>query len=336
MSTQLLISTPCWPKSANDKANYKNELDINENSLGKRILVKIAEEDLRETESAKVECLKQLKIWIQQNTDIENCLMDDNFLLRFLRVKKFSIHMAQQTLLKYLNFRKRFKPFFYELGNNDAKINELLTNGYIYVSPVRDSKGRRVVIYDLSKFDPKKYTGTDMARAHVMTYEILLMSEENQILGVTHVADVRAINASFVTLFSVTDFATIIRWGEQSFPMRHKEIHFINMPQALKYVYDFAKNNMSQKIKERIMNHDSKLDLVQKINQRSLPAEFGGDISSKDMICWWKQEVDSKKKRLMAMDDMNLLSDRGIIRSKNSSKSNPENIIGSFRKLEVD
>lgn len=35
--------------------------------------------------------------------------------------------------------------------------------------------------------------------------------------------------------------------------MRHKEIHFLNMPPALKYIYDFAKSNMSQKLKERIM-----------------------------------------------------------------------------------
>lgn len=35
--------------------------------------------------------------------------------------------------------------------------------------------------------------------------------------------------------------------------MRHKEVHCLNMPQALRYVYDFAKSNMSQKLKERIM-----------------------------------------------------------------------------------
>lgn len=53
-----------------------------------------------------------------------------------------------------------------------------------------------------------------MARAHVVTYETLLSEEENQILGVSHVANIAGVNASFLTLFSVTDFGYLIKWGE--------------------------------------------------------------------------------------------------------------------------
>lgn len=38
---------------------------------------------------------------------------------------------------------------------------------------------------------------------------------------------------------------------QQSFPMRHKEINILNLPKPLKYVYDFAKSNMSEKLKDR-------------------------------------------------------------------------------------
>lgn len=33
--------------------------------------------------------------------------------------------------------------------------------------------------------------------------------------------------------------------------MRHKEINVLNLPKPLKYVYDFAKSNMSEKLKDR-------------------------------------------------------------------------------------
>lgn len=60
--------------------------------------------------------------------------------------------MAQQMLLKYLNFRKKFKHIMYDLDYTDRKVNALLSNGFIYVSPVRDSNGRRVIIYDSSTY----------------------------------------------------------------------------------------------------------------------------------------------------------------------------------------
>lgn len=44
----------------------------------------------------------------------------------------------------------------------------------------------------------------------------------------------------------------IIKWGESSLPMRHKEIHVYNVNTAVKFVVDAAKSVWSQKIKERI------------------------------------------------------------------------------------
>lgn len=61
------------------------------------------------------------------------CLeLDDNFLLRFLRVKKFSIPMAQQTLLKYLNYRKRFPQIFLDMDYSDSSVNQLISSGWVF------------------------------------------------------------------------------------------------------------------------------------------------------------------------------------------------------------
>ncbi|KAG5870427.1 hypothetical protein JTB14_033238 [Gonioctena quinquepunctata] len=196
--------------------------------------------------------------------------------------------MAQQTLLKYLNFRKKFKHIMIDMDYTDPKINQLIDAGYIFVSPFRDSCGRRVIIYDTSKLDLQKFNGTDLSRAHAVTYETLMNDEDNQILGVNHVANIGAACPAYISLFSVTDFGYIIKWGEQSYPMRHKEINLINVPTAVKYIYDFAKNHMSQKLKERLMVHDSIKHLHRKVDRRCLPAEFGGEMPAKEMIAMWK------------------------------------------------
>ncbi|CAH1171343.1 unnamed protein product [Phaedon cochleariae] len=329
MTTKLMMA-PAWSAGCNSKPPLGR--------VGKE-LYEIADQELRENETARRECLAHLRDWIGRNPDLQNCITDDNFLLRFLRVKKFSLAMAEQTLLKYLNFRKKFKHIMFDLDYTDTKISELIDSGYIFVSPFRDCNGRRVVIYDSSKFDIQKFDGTDMSRAHAITYETLMDDEENQILGVSHVGDVSAVGPSFIGLFSITEFAYLIRWGEQSFPMRHKDIHVVNIPTALKYVYDFARSLMSQKLKERLVVHDSLKQLHQKVSARCLPSEFGGDMPAAEMIRLWKAELEAKRPRLLTFDQMSLLSDRGIVRR---SKPPAEDVTGSgslpgsFRRLELD
>lgn len=53
-----------------------------------------------------------------------------------------------------------------------------------------------------------------MAKAHVITYETLLDDEPNQILGITHLGDAINCGAAYVTLWSINEFITLIRWGE--------------------------------------------------------------------------------------------------------------------------
>jgi len=55
----------------------------------------------------------------------------DNFLLRFLRVKKFSLPMAQQVLLKYINFRQTFPHLTYNLDYLTPSVNELISKGSV-------------------------------------------------------------------------------------------------------------------------------------------------------------------------------------------------------------
>lgn len=58
-----------------------------------------------------------------------------------------------------------------------------------------------------------------------------------------------------------------------------------------------------------------------------------------EMIKLWKQELESKRERLLSYDSIKLLSDRGIIRRRNKNgltTNEVGSVPGSFRKLEVD
>lgn len=64
------------------------------------------------------------------------------------------------------------------------------------------------------KFDPHKYTNADMAKVHMITYEVLIEDEESQVMGFTHVGDMCQASAAHATVWSPTEFTTLVRWGE--------------------------------------------------------------------------------------------------------------------------
>ncbi|PSN35983.1 hypothetical protein C0J52_14388 [Blattella germanica] len=331
MTTTRVIMSYKWNNGSTEK---QDTVSLKEE------VARVANQELRENKNAREQALEQFREWIDKNSDICNCRTDDAFLLRFLRVKKFSLPMAQQMLLKYINLRQTFSHLTYNLDYLSPAANELITNGYIYASPFRDSKGRRVILYNLKKLDPHKYNNADMTRAHFITYEVLMEDEDSQVLGFTHVGDICEASAAHATLWSPTEFTTLVRWGEQSVPMRHKEVHLINVPAALRYLYDLISSILSEKMRNRLRLYESLESLQNKVDPEVLPKELGGKMPMAEMIELWKKELAAKRETLLKLDDMKLLSTKSIISRKNNQIDNSSLMVnslqGSFRKLEVD
>uniref|UniRef100_A0A2S2QH58 Clavesin-2 n=1 Tax=Sipha flava TaxID=143950 RepID=A0A2S2QH58_9HEMI len=177
----------------------------------------IALKELREDENTREQCLLAFRQWILKNPDIQNVDIESTFLLRFLRTKKFSLPMAQQLLLKYLNLRQKYPMYFTNLDCLNPAVNDLIDAGYMFVSPFRDNHGRRVIIGSAKGFDLQKFTSKDLGLTHMVTYETLLNDEVNQVMGFTHIGDLASISPAYITLFTPNEFATLIKWGEVTF-----------------------------------------------------------------------------------------------------------------------
>lgn len=157
---------------------------------------------------------------------------DDSFLLRFLRAKKWSVALAEHTLVKYLNFRQSVPHYAFRLDCDEEKVAELIHSGYLFPSPIRDSMGRKVIIglasmfyksfrkfcnlYSIGKLDISRFSNIHMAKAHAITYETLLEDEENQVLGFVHFGDLKGQHLGHLSLFSPVEFAMCMRVGEVS------------------------------------------------------------------------------------------------------------------------
>ncbi|XP_063697975.1 clavesin-2-like [Culicoides brevitarsis] len=304
---------------------------------------KAARKELRETEDAKKVGLSQMTAWIKNNPDIEDVQTDENFLLRFLRVKKFNVPLAEQMLLKYLNLKKTLPHLTAHLDFLSPSLNEIINEGYMFPSPCRDKNGRRVIIGIAKNFNAHKYTSSDMAKVHFLTYETLLCEPTNQILGFTHIGDFNGLSVSHVTMWNPTEFSRILKWAEQSVPMRHKEIHLVNVGAGVKWIIDVGKSRTSKKMQERLQVHANPDDLKKKFSPEILPVEMGGSkYTIQEMIQLWREELAMKRDEIMALDRMKIIDDRGIIGRrhdqghKGNKKLFADSVIGNFRKLELD
>ncbi|KAG6443171.1 hypothetical protein O3G_MSEX002725 [Manduca sexta] len=174
----------------------------------------IAENELRETENSRSQALTALRSWMEQNPKLLTVRLDSNFLLRFLRTKKFSVPMAQEAIERYLLLRQSWGIAFNQLDYKLPVMMELIDLGFIFVSPFKDKCGRRVIIYKPGVFDPYKYTNQDMCRVMGICYETIMEDEENQVRGLVHFADGAGVSFPHLTLFTPREAVRIVKNGE--------------------------------------------------------------------------------------------------------------------------
>lgn len=95
-------------------------------------------------------------------------------------------------------------------------MKDLTDLGYLFASPIRDKKGRRVIIARPGVFDLERFTNADMCRIHGIVYETLMEDEENQVRGFVHFADGQGVGFAHLTLFTIKEAVRIVKNGEVS------------------------------------------------------------------------------------------------------------------------
>lgn len=103
------------------------------------------------------------------------------------------------------------------------------------------------------RFDPYKFSSLHLARVHSLVVESLLDDEQSQICGYTHINDDSGLTMGHFSAWSFIDIRNLIKGVQNSTPMRHKEIHFINFPSAVVKIMEFGISLLNDKLKGRIM-----------------------------------------------------------------------------------
>ncbi|CAG9805921.1 unnamed protein product [Chironomus riparius] len=321
---------------------------------------KIAEDELRETDSVRRHALESLREWAEKNPRIKAVRLDSTFLLKFLRCKKFSLPMVKEQIERYLVLRHYVYDDMKVFTNFDYKMpvmQELIDLGYIFPLPQRDHLNRRIVMYRPGVFNPSKHHNFEMVKLHGLTYETLMEDELVQVHGLIHIVDSSGMGLHYLTIFTPHEVYRIGRNLEKIVPIRHKQIHGLKVHPSLKFAVDFALSQMNDKMRKRVFLNKNLEDI--NVDKSLLPLEYGGTIPMKDMIESFKQELAARHQTVIGNDKMDVNLElypeqvrNGSVRSlkksideieaeKNYNNNNIngyslQGVQGSFRKLEID
>ncbi|XP_013775368.1 clavesin-1-like isoform X2 [Limulus polyphemus] len=257
-----------------------------------------------EDEQMLEEMVIKLRDWAGAQPHLVNPRLDDRFLLRFLRHRKFNFNDSQLLLEKYMKARTKFPHCFQLLDIETPGVLDLLSNGYVFPLPETDHHGRVVIFGIAGIMDPKRHKPSDSFRAYMSTFEVLLDDENAQKQGFSYIFDQTEFRVSHFTSVGLRELQRLMSTGEKAMPISHRKIHWFNMPRYLLFIYELFKNLLSQKIQERMVVHWNLESLHSHFPRKILPKEYGGEHSVKELAGRWVETLRQKREHLLSLDKM--------------------------------
>ncbi|XP_058418636.1 alpha-tocopherol transfer protein-like isoform X2 [Diceros bicornis minor] len=219
-------------------------------SLSEELVMK-AREELQEKPEWRLRDVQALRDMVRKECPNLSTSLDDAFLLRFLRARKFDYDRALQLLINYHSCRRSWPEVFDNL--KPSALKDVLASGFLTVLPHTDPRGCHILCLRPDRWIPSNYPITENIRAIYLTLEKLIQSEETQ----------------------------------DGFPIRIKAVHVVNEPRIFKGIFAIIKPFLKEKIANRFFLHGSDLNSLHTNLPRSiLPKEYGGTAGELDIAAW--------------------------------------------------
>ncbi|XP_028667886.1 alpha-tocopherol transfer protein-like [Erpetoichthys calabaricus] len=257
-------------------------------------LIAKAREELQEKPEWRLRDVQALRDMILKEHPHLRTRIDDSFLLRFLRARKFDYDRSLKLLVNYYASRRSWPEVFQNLRPSNVK--HVLDSGFLTVLSQPDPDGRFVLCLRPGKWRPNDYPFVDNIRAMYLTLEKLIQSEETQVNGIVILADYNGVGLSQASHLGPFLAKKVVGILQDGFPIRIKAVNVINEPRIFKGVFAIIKPFLKEKMAQRFILHGSDLiSLHQRLPRDILPEEYGGTAGKLDPSEWWSTLLSSEE-----------------------------------------
>ncbi|KAK8770892.1 hypothetical protein V5799_025866 [Amblyomma americanum] len=255
-------------------------------------LQKVAEEELGETPSKRQESLEKLRLLLQAEPDL-NANDDDDFLLRFLRVRKYNVDLALQNIRKYYRNRADTPSIYREFLPSRVPP---AARKLVMVMPAKDVHGRPIFLLKAGSWMPEEVPYLELHRAILICLEHMARDPTTQTLGVVIIVDYGGFSADRIFSASLGLMRSGIQYFQDCMPMRMKAAHVVRQSYAYDVLFALVKPFVKPKLVERKRLHGENFEkLHEEISPKALPEEYGGQGPAVDHEdCWRPVDADEE------------------------------------------
>ncbi|XP_063976330.1 alpha-tocopherol transfer protein [Diachasmimorpha longicaudata] len=299
-----------------DEKHDEEELDLDLEEPPPPEVLEYARRELGETDEVKCQTLDELRDMIYERGECSPHRMDDAFLIRFLRARNFNVNRAHRLIVRYYNFKEEH-PAIHE-NVDPLKMRHIGDDDVMTVPGYRTECGRRMMIYRMGNWDPKKYGVEEIFKATVIILELGALEPRAQILGGFVIFDLRDITMTHAWTMTPQIANMVIALMVTSFPMKTHAIHILHQSWVFDVIYSVFKPLLSKEMQERVFFHGDDMSSLHKhIKPTSLPKMYGGTREELPYYKW----IDSLSKKPKIIKPMHeigyILTDEQLAMIKN-------------------
>lgn len=244
----------------------------------------IAETELGETEEVRTEALEKLNQLLDEEPELHS-RRDNEFLLRFLRVRKYNVDIALKKIKEYYKIRKECPSAFDDFVPSTTK---LAARSMMMVLPQRDIHGRPVLLLKAGAWNPQILSHSESLRAFALVAEHLAADPVAQTIGMTCVQDYDGFTADKIIYMNFGLLKRFIKLLMDCVPVRIKAIHIVKESYAFDLAYAVIRPFISKKMADRIHFHGQNVEgLHEDMPIDMLPKEYGGVGPDLDFEAYW-------------------------------------------------
>ncbi|XP_048000073.1 clavesin-2-like isoform X2 [Leguminivora glycinivorella] len=163
-------------------------------------LLELARELVAEEPDTRAAAIQELRDMVYERGECSPRRLDDAFLLRFLRARRFVVRRAHRQLVRYCNFLEQYPSLY-----RGVDLFALAKVKGAYEAAMLDRPGvGRLLITRFGAWDPDEFPVEDLVRASLAMMEMGLRTPKMQVLGATGIFDLQGVTLRHVATLTPT------------------------------------------------------------------------------------------------------------------------------------
>ncbi|XP_067124449.1 alpha-tocopherol transfer protein-like [Centruroides vittatus] len=205
------------------------------------------------------------------------CLMDDIFLLGFLRATEFDLPNSLQLLKNYYNTRVNYPQYIKNLL--PSKMEDALNMNIMQFLPKPDQNGSYICFFRFANWDTSVANGIDLIRVVLLFLDLQLNLNRTQERKIVVIADAEGLSLSHFCNLTPRILSAVATLAlRNSYPLRIKAIHYVNTNVIMKAILTVIIPLLPEEMKKSIHIHSDIKTLTDFFSPDCLPSQVGGNL----------------------------------------------------------